>query len=147
MQSIMGGIKNSPNQKHGVEERKPRIGGSTQMTSPLSCSSAVPPFPLIGSDPYNCAHITQDNSNDYTSCPATSDQQNKRSSLSMSQRAWQTEAQEGPGLNCPFCKPDPGKLEPRGGLKPPSSLQPKVAAQGAGRLALKTWRSQGHLEV
>lgn len=43
MQSIMGGVKNSPNQKHGVEERKPRIGESTQMTSPLSCSSAVSP--------------------------------------------------------------------------------------------------------
>lgn len=102
MQSIMGGIKNSPNQKHGVEERKPRLGGSTQMTSPLSCSSSVAPISSIGSDPSDCAHITQDNSKDYTSCPATPDQQNKSSSCPMSRRAWETEAQRGSGLNCPI---------------------------------------------
>lgn len=61
----------------GVEERKPRIGGS--IPNDLSCLPPLlfPLFPLTGSDSYDFAHITQDNNYDKTSRPATLDQQNK----------------------------------------------------------------------
>lgn len=93
----------------GVEERKPRIGGSI----PNDLSFCPPPllfplFPLIGSDSYNFAHITQDNNNDKTSCPATLDQQNKVVFFPLHGGDGKLRPKGNQVCPVPFCKPKPG---------------------------------------
>lgn len=115
----------------GVEERKPRIGGS--IPNDLSfCSPPLlfPLFPLTGSDSYDFAHITQDN-NDKTSRPTTLDQQN--SFLSASWRGGKLRLKGNQVCPVPFCKSEPGggeleTQEASGNLQAPAHTSTALAA-------------------
>lgn len=62
----------------GVEERKPRIGGSIPNDLSFCPSPLLFPYFLLQAVTPTILHITQDNNNnDKASRPATLDQQNK----------------------------------------------------------------------
>lgn len=118
----------------GVEERKPGIVSLIPDTCSFCPSPLLSPlFPQNGSELLQFSHITQYNNNDYTSCPAMLDQQEKVGFFPFHREEGKLRPNENQVCPVPFSKAEFGgeKLESQEACWPISSPNPKLATLAA----------------